>query len=45
MMQSGGILNFSLYEILFIKASERVLSLMNSVLNESKNIGAKKNRR
>ena len=42
MIQSGGILPFLLNGNSFIKASEGVLSLVNSVLNESKNMDAKK---
>ena len=42
MVQSGGILPFLLNGNSFIKASEGVLSLVNSVLNESKNMDAKK---
>ena len=42
MIQSGGILPFSLNANSFIKAYEGVLSIVNSVLNESKNMGAKK---
>ena len=42
MIQSGGILTFLLNGNSFIKASEEVLSLVNSVLNESKNMDAKK---
>ena len=42
MIQSGGFLPFSINENPFIKASEGVLSLVNSLLNESKNMAAKK---
>ena len=42
MIQSGGILPFLFNGNSFIKASEGVLSLVNSVLNESKNMDAKK---
>ena len=42
MMQSGGFLPFSLNKNAFMKASEGFFSLINSVLNESKYMGAKK---
>ena len=42
MIKSGEFWPFSLNENPFIEASERVWSLVNSVLKESKNMGAKK---